>query len=336
MTNKLKIALITSLLAGSFSYSYAGWFSSSTDEKAREAYSNGKYSDALLLYKQACNEGNFESCNDVGAMYKKGIGSSRDISKAKYFYTISCNNRNDYGCSNLRTIDRQNTSSISFNESLQNCNTGSSDSCGRLGVHYFKGEGVRKNLELAEKYLQQSCNAGNDKWCVGLGIIYYGKKDYFEAFKYFSKSCNAGDSESCLAIGKLYEYGEGTRLDIVKAADFYGKSCDLKLQEGCDDYKRLKSPQPTQQAINNASNSNYQQEQLAIQRQQLAQQKKQYEEQQIEKSLNNFNQSMNNMAQQNMQYLQQDNANRQLKQINNNLNNLNNTFNGGSSWKNKW
>lgn len=351
MTKKIKIALIASVLMGNFSYTYAGWFSFNTYDRATDAYSDGRYVDALLLYEKACTNEDFKSCNDAGAMHENGMGTVKDNLKAEYFYRIACNNRAGNGCNNLQSIDKEETrvrerektiikeqeaNSKNFKQAQEYCQAGSADWCGRLGVHYYQGEGIDKNLNLAEKYLQQSCDAGHNKWCGWLGELSYGKKDYFKTFESYSKACNAGDAVGCRSIGYLYENGQGSRLDIAKAADFYGKACDMKDQAGCENYKRLKSPQPVQQANSNNSNTNYQQEQLRLQ-------KEHYEAQERSDAINSLNQTLQNvsskirqntydtqqltnqMQQRNDQLYQQNQGrktNYQLQQINNNLNGI--------------
>nr|WP_276951674.1 SEL1-like repeat protein [Helicobacter rodentium] len=40
-------------------------------------------------------------------------------------------------------------------------------------------------------------------------------------------------------LGYLYFEGKGVRQDYQVAKDYYGKACDLGLQQGCDAYKNL-------------------------------------------------------------------------------------------------
>lgn len=304
MTKKIKIAFIASVLAGSFSCTYAGWFTPKTDsEKAFEAFRKRDYSESIKIYEKACSEDDFTACREAGLQYQMATGVAKDIYKAKVFYEKACKGGAVGGCGYLAALTRdegdEKTNSQNFKQAQNNCNTGSADWCGRLGVHYYQGEGINKNLDLAEKYLQQSCDAGHNKWCGWLGQLSYDKNDHFKAFESYSKACNGGDAVACRSVGHLYENGQGTRLDIVKASDLYGKACDMKDQAGCENYGRLKSPQPVQQAVNNAPNSNYQQEQLNIQRQQL----KLQQEQNLQNQLNSMQQQNQFQSQQNAQYL---------------------------------
>jgi TPR repeat protein len=39
----------------------------------------------------------------------------------------------------------------------------------------------------------------------------------------------------------MYYKGQGVRRDLKKAKELFGKACDMKVQSGCDNYRRLVS-----------------------------------------------------------------------------------------------
>ena len=43
----------------------------------------------------------------------------------------------------------------------------------------------------------------------------------------------------CFGLGVLYENGKGIRQNFSTAKQYYSKACDLGLQLGCDDYRKL-------------------------------------------------------------------------------------------------
>lgn len=53
------------------------------------------------------------------------------------------------------------------------------------------------------------------------------------------KACDGGDAAGCALLGVRYEEGEGVKQNKSKAKELYGKACDMKLQLGCEEYKRL-------------------------------------------------------------------------------------------------
>ena len=293
VSKKFKIILVASILAGNISYTLAGdwsFFKKSTLEKALVAVENGNNDEAEKLYIQGCEENDYVCCTALGDVYNY----REDLNKASDLYNKACNGGDSRGCASIKTIknkmQKNQESAVhnnQYNEALKNCNAGSSDWCGRLGLHYYQGEGIGKNLDLAEKYLQQSCDAGYGRWCGWLGSISYGKKDYFKMLEDVNKGCNGKIAISCIDAGRLYENGMGTRLDLTKAADFYGKACDMKEQTGCENYKRLKSPQPVQQTINNTQNSSNNAVAEAIYRQ-TEQQHSQNQQQNLQNAVNNI------------------------------------------------
>lgn len=50
------------------------------------------------------------------------------------------------------------------------------------------------------------------------------------------KGCELKDSASCNILGVAYEDGKGVKQDYKKAKEYYGKACDLGLQNACDNY----------------------------------------------------------------------------------------------------
>lgn len=52
-----------------------------------------------------------------------------------------------------------------------------------------------------------------------------------------AQDCDLNDSVACYNLGVLYKKGQGVKQNLKRAKDYYGKACDLGLQQGCDVYK---------------------------------------------------------------------------------------------------
>ena len=52
--------------------------------------------------------------------------------------------------------------------------------------------------------------------------------------------CARGVAWACSLAGFLYDNGEGVRLDRKRALALFGKACDLKEEDGCKNYAKLK------------------------------------------------------------------------------------------------
>ena len=54
-----------------------------------------------------------------------------------------------------------------------------------------------------------------------------------------AQDCDLSDSVACYNLGVSYKKGQGVKQNLKKAKDYYGKACDLGIQQGCDMYKKL-------------------------------------------------------------------------------------------------
>ncbi|MGX2974422.1 tetratricopeptide repeat protein [Ursidibacter arcticus] len=64
---------------------------------------------------------------------------------------------------------------------------------------------------------------------------YYGKaQDIYEAVLRYENH-----QEAFIKLGDIFSQGLGQRQDLKKAADYYGKACDLKNQEACNKFREV-------------------------------------------------------------------------------------------------
>ena len=47
------------------------------------------------------------------------------------------------------------------------------------------------------------------------------------------------DGWGCIMLGSLYADGLGVKQNKKVSKEYYGKACDLGLQDGCDKYRKL-------------------------------------------------------------------------------------------------
>ena len=60
-----------------------------------------------------------------------------------------------------------------------------------------------------------------------------------QAINSLEKSCSLNDGMGCGRLGRLYVKGLGVKQNKKISKEYYGKACDLGLQEGCDEYRKL-------------------------------------------------------------------------------------------------
>ena len=55
----------------------------------------------------------------------------------------------------------------------------------------------------------------------------------------WEKACEGGLADGCKNLGGLYATGQGLHQDDAKAAELWGKACDLGFEPACDALKDL-------------------------------------------------------------------------------------------------
>lgn len=112
---------------------------------------------------------------------------------------------------------------------------GDAESQFNLAGVLFTGDGVRRDVDEAVKWLTKSANAGYISSQSALGFIYIQgdgvPKDVNKAIKWFELAAAKGDADSQLVLGELYETGEGVVKDYVRAAKYYKMAADNGNQE---------------------------------------------------------------------------------------------------------
>jgi len=177
-------------------------------EKIKNERERQKHFERLRDYEKLCDKDEAWACYTVGIMYAPPSGSSPvgiDFERANQFFKKACD-LNEY------------------------------PGCVRLGHHYESGEGVTRNLPMAETLYQKACDGGDPWGCLNLGGFYEeglgGKADLQKAQKFYQKSCDGGGG-GCFALGRLYENGRGVKKDLVRAREFYQKACDHTDVDAC-------------------------------------------------------------------------------------------------------
>ena len=91
--------------------------------------------------------------------------------------------------------------------------------------------------------IQRLANQGNATAQVKLGMFYYKgegvRQDYAKAVEWFEKAANQGSAEAQFVLGLMYYNGNGLRQNTATAKEYYGKACDNGNQNGCDGYRTL-------------------------------------------------------------------------------------------------
>ena len=177
------------------------------NERAKELFDSGVYSEAKPLFEQACNGGSGEACKYLGTIFSKGDGVKIDNAQAAEFFSLACN-------------------------------AGEATACSELGYRYLNGLGVPTDYTRAFNLSSKGCDAGSIVGCENLGLLYARgagvTRDDQRAVALYSKACDAGVSRGCSNLGEMFLQGRGITKDASKGKDLLKKGCSMGDRRGCD------------------------------------------------------------------------------------------------------
>lgn len=90
-----------------------------------------------------------------------------------------------------------------------------------LGVAYYRGVGVPKDVEEARKWLKLACAEGNTEAMRHMAGIEQDKEDFKEAVRWYRAAAERGDSWGQIKLAGMYEYGIGIPKDPQQARRWY-------------------------------------------------------------------------------------------------------------------
>lgn len=167
-------------------------------------YYEGKYlpkddKKACENWEKAVTLKYYESASNLAYAYREGVGCEKNESKGIELYKLAADN-------------------------------GSGFSAYKLYYCYANGAwGVKKDIEVAKKYLFKAAEYGDAWGCYILGRHYYNgteyvTKDVGQAFVYIQKAADMGLVDACKALSYLYENGIGVDKDPHKAKEYRDKT----------------------------------------------------------------------------------------------------------------
>jgi len=112
---------------------------------------------AVRYLSKACDLGNTEACKLLGINYFRGEAVGKNLNKSIYFLSKACENRDMESCLILGSIYlNSNYRDEGLKFFNKQCKSGNSKSCNVLAIMYLKGEGVKKDVKKALKYLSKT------------------------------------------------------------------------------------------------------------------------------------------------------------------------------------
>ena len=103
--------------------------------------------------------------------------------------------------------------SLTANQKFEkSCNDGKMQSCIELGMLYYTGEGIKKDLKKSQKLFKKACKNRVSRGCyyLGFGFLRGGEgieKSKRKAMLAFGRGCNIGSERSCVQYRILRDKG---------------------------------------------------------------------------------------------------------------------------------
>jgi hypothetical protein len=179
-------------------------------------------------------------------LYKKGnFPGAADLNRK------ACDSGERQGCNNLGLMYyRGEGVAKDLNRAAElykrACDAGGSGGCLNLGLMYLRGESVPKDPNRAADLFKRSCDENLAQACTNLGLMYARgenlTQDFNRAATFYTRACDGGNPQGCNFLGLLNEHGRGVPKDLSRASDLFKKACDAGLDLGCENLARLKKP----------------------------------------------------------------------------------------------
>ena len=216
------------------------------DDLNNSCANNDSSTKDVEYYKTKANEGDAESQYQLGCLYEKGDGVSKDINEAIEWYNESAYNGNVDAMYKLGQLYEPKNSATpvsspvsSFASSILNIMNGinsgqlvkSAISSEQLPESEQESENcVTSNLNLALKWYDKAAENGNVMAQIIMGQYYYSgegvEKNYEKAVNLYRNAAEQGYAIAQNNLGECYAKGNGIEQDWEKAMEWYRKAAE--------------------------------------------------------------------------------------------------------------
>ena len=176
---------------------------------------------AAELFRRACDANEPTGCNNLGVLYQRGTGVTKDLTLAATMFAKACARNDSSSCAELSVAYRDGlgvkTDVVKSFELARRACEGGPRGCVTLGVAYEDGVGTARDLALALVAYQRGCTGADPLSCNDLAaMIAAGKgvdQDLPRAVALYQQACDGGDPLGCTNLGGKYAFGLGVAKD---------------------------------------------------------------------------------------------------------------------------
>jgi TPR repeat protein len=177
-----------------------------------------------------------EACVAAGA----AAVERRDVPTAVTAYGHACDRGEKSACDGLARVAvaiEPHDAAAAFKLLHRACQGGSGAGCHGLGLAYFAGTTVERNVEYALFSFQKACDDKFAEACKQIGGMYDAgegvSRDDARAAEFYAKGCDAGNAKACYSAGEHANDGRGTPRDEFKAASYFNRACEARDDDAC-------------------------------------------------------------------------------------------------------
>ena len=174
---------------------------------------------ALMWYEKVAEQGDIMAQNRCGDMYYNGEGTAEDKEKALMWYEKAAE---DDVLAQIHFFDMYCVGDVIY---AQN----------RCGDMYYRGEGTEADKEKALMWYEYAARQDDARAQVRCGDMYYRgegtEADKAKALMWYEKAAEWGDVQAQLRCSEMYDKGEGTAVDREKALMWREKAEQHKMTQ---------------------------------------------------------------------------------------------------------
>jgi hypothetical protein len=203
--------------------------------KAVNLHEEGKYEEAIKIYRMAAEQGNVIAQNNLGACYEDGKGVSQDYTEAAKWYRMAAEQGDATAQCNLgycyykgHGVNQDDTEAVKWYRMA--AEQGYARAQQYLGYNYEKGLGVQQNYAQAVEWYRMAAEQGYAPSQCDLGVCYSKgqgvQQDYAQAVEWYRKAAEQGNTAAQFNLAACYKNGEGIDQDYIEAAKWFRKAAE--------------------------------------------------------------------------------------------------------------
>jgi TPR repeat protein len=188
------------------------------------------YAEAIKWYKKAAEQDNATAQNNIGQLYKDGLGVSQDYAEAMKWLLKAAAQGEDRAQFSMGEMYEQGLGvaqdhAKAFSFYLKAAQGKNQLASYKAGWFLQNGIGAEKNIKFAIGWYRQAADAGNVDALLALGWICLKGIDeepnHVAARIWYKRAADKGNANAQYMLGTIYQNGLGTEQDLSEALKWY-------------------------------------------------------------------------------------------------------------------